>query len=32
MEGVENTMIEYTANLTCPACGFTKQEDMPDNF
>jgi len=32
MEGMENKMIEYTANLTCPECGFAKQEEMPDNF
>jgi len=32
MGGVENKMIEFTAHLTCPECGYTKQEEMPDNF
>jgi rubredoxin len=25
-------MIKYNAKITCPQCGFTKQEVMPDNY
>jgi len=25
-------MIEYNAKITCPECGFTHQEVMPDNY
>ena len=28
----QETMVEIIAHITCPECGYTKKEEMPDNY